>query len=224
MAKRMMSYFPQGVRLAVRNAALIGNVEGDAAIFVDIGSPTATGGAVMTAQSVNTTSAITTFDSAFTASEAQMTRWGRGLSLVLSGAGTPVLQVRGRDYLGQYMREDVTMAGTTPVATKKAFRYVDSITPNAAGTAQTVTVTTVNLFGLPYKFLALELESKNGHPAANAGTFVAGLANGTTSTATTADVRGTYVPVTVLPDGVNTFTLRYFADHVNAFGSAQYFA
>jgi hypothetical protein len=37
-------------------------------------------------------------------------------------------------------------------------------------------------------------------------------------------VRGTYLPVTVLPDGVNTFSLRYFVDNNNAYGNAQYYA
>lgn len=223
MAKRMPSYFPQGAKLFVRNATLVQGVETSGCTYAELGAPTATGGAVMTAQSINTTSAVTTFDAAFSASEAQMGRFGRGLSLVASGATSVVVQVRGRDYLQQWMREDVTLNGTTPVPTKKAFRYVDSITP-ATAAAVTLTVTTVNLFGLPYKFLTLDAEFKNQAPAANAGTFVAGLATSTTSTATTNDTRGTYTPVTVLPDGVNTFALRYFIDNNNAFGNAQYFA
>lgn len=224
MAKRMASYFPQGGKLHVRNAALVGGVEGDGSTYAELGAPLAAGVVVMSGQSVNTTNAITTFDAAFSASEAQMGRFGRGLSLVLSAAGTPTLQVRGRDYLQQFMREDVVMNGTTPVATKKAFRYIDSVTPAAAGTAANLTVTLVNLFGLPFKFMQLDAEFKNQAPSANAGTFVPGLANTTPSTATSNDPRGTYTPVTVVPDGVNTFALRYFVDNNNAFGNAHFFA
>lgn len=224
MAKRMPSYFPQGAKLRVRDMTMFANVQGDSCIYCDLGQPVAAGQPVVTAQSIATTAPITTLDPTFTASDTQMTRWGRAVQLVASGAATAVMQVRGRDYLGSAMREDITLNGTTPVVGKKAFRYIDSITPAAGTAATTVSATLANVFGLPYKFLALELESKNGHPAANPGTFVAGLQTGVPSTSTTADVRGTYAPATVLPDGVNSFFLRYYADHNNGHGNAQFFA
>jgi hypothetical protein len=78
--------------------------------------------------------------------------------------------------------------------------------------------------GLPEKGKAMVNEIKNNAASANAGTFVAGLANATTPTGTNADVRGTYLPVTVLPDGTNTFEVRYVADTSNLHGNAQFAA
>jgi hypothetical protein len=122
------------------------------------------------------------------------------------------------------MREDFTLNGTTAVLGLKAFRYVDSITPVTGTASTTVALTVVNLMGLPHKLQSVDQEMKNGVLTANAGTFVAGLLNATTPTATNADVRGTYLPVTVLPDGTRTFELRYFADDTNLDGNAQFFA
>lgn len=226
MAKRMPSYFPQGAKLAVRNATMVHGVENGGVTYAELGAPLASGTTIVNAQSIATAgAAITTFESAYTnASEALMGRFGRAIQLVASGATTAVMQVRGRDYLGQSMREDFTLNGTTPVNGKKAFRYIDSITPVTGTGATTINAVTINLFGLPYKFLALDTEFKNQAPAANAGTFVPGLANSTPSTATTNDVRGTYSPATVVPDGVNTFALRYFVDNNNAHGNAQFAA
>lgn len=223
MAKRMPSYFPQGARLRVNNMTAFANLQGQAGITAELGAPTATGVAILTAQDMTAAATITTLATTFTNTEAQMGRFGRGVSIVASGASTGTVTVRGRDYLQVATAEVLTLNGTTPVAGKKAFRYIDSIAYTATA-ATTISVTAVNLFGLPYKFLSLEAEVKNGHPAANAGTFVAGLLNATASTGTTADVRGTYVPATVLPDGVNTFTVKYYADYNNAHGNAQYYA
>jgi hypothetical protein len=90
--------------------------------------------------------------------------------------------------------------------------------------ATTLDVGWRDCFGLPHKFVAIDLEEKDGVLSANAGTFVAGLLTATPSTATTADVRGTYLAVTVLPDGTRTFRLRYFADFNNLDGNAQFTA
>ena len=224
MAKRHASYFPQGARLGVRNATMVGGVESDGCVYAELGAPLVSGVAIMTAQSIAGTSAITALDATWTASDAQMGRFGRNVTIVASGAATAVVQIRGRDYLQQAMREDLTLNGTTPVSGLKAFRYIDSITPVTGTGATTATLSTGGRLGLPYKFLALDVEFKNQAAAANAGTFTAGLATTTTSTATTADVRGTYIPATVVPDGVNTFAVRYFVDNNNAHGNAQYFA
>src|SRR5689334_17765254 len=70
---------------------------------------------IVNAQSVATAlvalTLATTYTTPATAAstlETTMGPWGRAVSIVLSGAGTPVIQVRGRDYLGQPMREDIT--------------------------------------------------------------------------------------------------------------------
>jgi hypothetical protein len=223
MAKRMASYFPQGTKLAVRNMTMVGGIEDAGIVYADIGAPVALSANLILA-GVDTTAGatVTTFAGTFLQSEAQMTRWGRAVSIALAtGAGTNTVTIR--DYLGQLMSEDIALNGATTVNGKKAFRYIDSVTHPAIAAA-TLNVGLANIFGLPYKVLSNSHEMKNQHPSANAGTIVAGLQNGTASSATAADVRGTYAPATVLPNGVNTFFLRYYVDFLNAHGAAQYYA
>jgi hypothetical protein len=225
MARRHALYYPQRINLRVPAKAYTANVEGAGIIFASYGAPAAANNTLLfNAQSVAAAGTFVVADPA-AQTEAAMGRYGRGLRLVAAGAYSGVIIVRGRDYLGQPMREDITANGTTPVLGVKAFRYVDSI--NIATTAATtVSLGVTDLMGLPEKMLTTQglIEVKNGTTTANAGTFVVGLANATTPTATNADPRGTYLPVTVIPNGTNTFELRYVADTNNLHGNAHFFA
>lgn len=146
--------------------------------------------------------------------------WGRGLTFVGDGASTRTIAVAGFDYLGQAMTWTGTMNGTTPVLCPKAFMWITSITFGAAADTVSVSVGYNNVMGLPYALDALISEIKNGAIAANAGTIVAALADATPSTATTADTRGTYLPVTVIPNGTNTFKIVYAPRVSNLHGNA----
>lgn len=222
MAKRMPSFFPQRVNMRVPNKSYTGNIEGAGIVYANLGAPVALNNTgILAAQSINTALDTTTFAAAFVQSEAQMGRFGRCLRVVLSGAGTPTITVYGRDYLGQRMVEVFTGNGATPVLGLKAFRYIDRITSTLVASI-TLDVGWRDCFGLPYKFIGIDQEVKDGIVAANAGTFVAGLASGTAATGTNADVRGTYLVNTVLPDGVRVLELKYFADFNNLDGNAQY--
>jgi hypothetical protein len=148
--------------------------------------------------------------------------WGRCLSCVASGASTRVVTVTGYDYLGSKMVEAMTLNGTTPVLGIKAFAWIESILISAVADTVTVDVGFRDCFGVPYAMEARVVETKNGTVAANASTIVSALANATTSTATTADVRGTILFVTVIPDGSNTFGLYYTLRRGNLHGNAQF--
>lgn len=223
MPRRIPTYFPQRVRMNVRRKAYTSGIEGDDLITAEFGAPLAANNtSILAAQSIASAGNTSTF-AAYTASEGQMGRWGRGVRVVASGASTALVTITGRDYLGQRMQEVLTLNGATPVLGVKAFRYIDNVAW-AAGGAVTLDVGITNLFGLPEKGKAMVNEIKNGAISANAGTFVAGLANATTPTGTNADVRGTYLPVTVIPDGTNTFEVRYIADTSNLHGNAQFAA
>lgn len=150
--------------------------------------------------------------------------WGRGLTFVADGAGARTITVDGYDYLGSAMRWTGALNGTTPVPVAKAFAWITSIAFGAAADTVIVSVGYNNVLGLPYAGQAMTLEMKNGALSANAGTFVAALADATTATATNADVRGTYLPVTVIPDGVNTFEMFYATRAGNLHGNAQFAA
>jgi hypothetical protein len=134
--------------------------------------------------------------------------WGRLISLVASTTNVTVVQVYGADYLGQNIREDVTMTSAVAVNTKKAFKYIDTVVcPANAGT---ISVGWAAGLGLPYKTLRVEYEVANGL-AATAGTLVAAVLTDP-QTATTGDPRGTYTPTTTL-NGVNVISV--VADCVN---------
>lgn len=221
MPRRQGQFYPQRVNQRVSNMAYTAGVDNGDIVHVQFGAPLALNNTLIVAAQSAAAAGTVAPTAAYAGSEAQMGRFGRGLRLIASGAYTGVITITGRDYLGQRMIETITANGATQVLGVKAFRYVDTVSWVTTG-AITFDVGVTNLFGLPYKFEQLIAETKNGVVSANAGTFVAGLANATTATATNADVRGTYLPVTVIPDGTNTFELRYIADTSNLHGNRQF--
>lgn len=148
----------------------------------------------------------TTFQSTY--SSDVMGPYGRTVTVVASGAATSAVTVFGRDYLGQPVKETLTLNGTSAVAGVKAFKYVDRI--QAASTA----ATTIDLgfgarFGLPYKTRAVEREFVD-HVLAAAGTLV--QPSTVTATATSSDPRGLYTPTTT-PDGVKLIEIDAVYDN-----------
>lgn len=157
-------------------------------------------------------------------------KFGRNVVAVASaatGANATVI-IRGKDYLGQPMMETLTIAnatGTTPVAGKKAFKWVDSLEVGVATTGATFDVGYGNVLGLPYKSQKLISELVDKEVPGNAGTFVDGAATGHTSSATSDDTRGTYAPhSTTVPDGSREYTLTIMHDTENLHGDAHYYA
>lgn len=226
MARRYPTFFPQRVNMRVPNMAYAGAAEGNDIVTADLGAPLAfdtiaTAGTFLTLQSINAAGSTNVFNAAYVGSDAQMGRWGRCMQVVASGAATSTVTITGRDYLGSRMTETLTLNGAVAVLGQKAFRWVDSIAW-AATAATTINVGISNGFGLPYKIKAMVSEVKNGTITANAGAVAAALATGTPSTAITADVRGRYTPATVVPNGTNTFEVRYVADTSNLHGNAQF--
>lgn len=219
---RMPSYFPQRVSTRVNKMQYVDNIEGEAMKVIDLFAPNALNDTfLLTAASMAAAADFVTFTGE--QSEKNMNRWGRSVSLTASGVTSAVVTVRGRDHLGVLMREDVTLNGTTRVETLKAFRFVDRITvPLVAAT--TLNVGIGNRLGIAYKLLRMEVELKDKQLSANAGTFTPGLPTPTTPTATNADVRGTYLPVTVVPNGVVTFEIRGYVDKENIHGNKHFFA
>lgn len=220
MARRFATHFPQRINFRVPAMAYTASIEGNDIVHNIISAPlTVDTTAYLSAQSIAAAGSTSTFNN-YLATEAQLGKYGRGVQVVASGAATSTVTVTGRDYLGQRMSEVLTLAGTTVVFGKKAFRYVDLIAWTLTAST-TITVGTSNIFGLQYKLKALVNEIKNNAIAANASTIVAGLATTTASTTTTADTRGTCLFVTVVPDGTNVFEVRYVADTANLHGNVQ---
>lgn len=158
-------------------------------------------------------------------------KFGRNVVLTASGAtgASAVYRIRGRDYLGQPMIEDIGVAnadGTTAKVGKKAFKLIESVKPFGVTAANAVTLKfgTGNVLGLPYKSQKLLSELVLKEVPGSAGTFVDGAGSGTTQTSTTDDPRGTYAPhSSQVPDGTKDYTLTIMHDKDNLHGNAHYY-
>lgn len=229
-ARNYADYFPYGISVAVRNLEYAADVNIGHPYIANFGAPLAASATALGTTTALVTGAINTVTGGSLSTGGlvphdSLTRrngWGRGIVLAASAASTRTFAVNGYDYLGQAMQWTGTLAGTTPVLSTKAFQWVDNIVFGASADVVTVTVGTTDVFGLPYTFQQVIAEAKNYVVAANAGTFVAGLAEGTSATATNGDVRGTYLPVTVIPNGTNIFEVTYLVRRGNLHGNAQF--
>lgn len=152
-------------------------------------------------------------------------RWGRGLTVVGNGVSTRTVAITGYDYLGQKITWTGALNGATPVPVTKAFRWVDNVVFGAAADTVSVSIGYNDVLGLPYQTSNMVSEIKNGVVAANAGTLTAAVLTDP-QTATTGDPRGTYLPVTVVSDGTNTFSVVVNAnvDRGNLHGVAHFAA
>ena len=120
----------------------------------------------------------------------------RIVSVVSSGAGdtTQTVTITGTDYWGQAQTTRLNLNGTTTVNGLKGFKTITSVYVSAT-LAGNLSVGNGDVFGLPYAVTDAGYLFRTGWAGAvadNAGTFVA--ADGTTASATTGDVRGTFAP------------------------------
>ncbi len=222
MPRRYADNFPQRVNMRVPAMAYTAGIEGDDIIVNEfIGLAAANNNGILSFHPIAVAGSTTVFVPTFVQSNAQMSRWGRGLQFAASGAATSTVLVTGRDYLGQRMQEQITLNGVTAVAGVKAFRYVDRI-DWAAAPGAALFVGWSNVLGLKCKIKQSISEIKNNNPTAHAGIFTNALANNVVSTLTNADVRGTYTPVVIVPDGNNVFEVRYVADTSNLHGNRHF--
>jgi hypothetical protein len=142
--------------------------------------------------------------------------YGRTVTIVAGGASTTVVSLYGWDYLGQPVREDLTLNGATPVVGKKAFKQFQNYVTGTGTAGGTVNIGSGAGFGLPYKCLRVGWEVANGQAAA-AGTLTPAVLTDP-QTSTTGDPRGTYVPTTT-PNGATI--LSVICDFVNDVNTAR---
>lgn len=197
------SHFPRRSNMRVANMSYSADVNTEGRFRAELGPvPALLATGILNVQSIAVAS--TKISTGLVANHRNnMGKYGRAISVVLSGAGTPAIVVFGLDYLGQPMSESFTGAGTTPVVGKKAFKEVTAY--SAEATAVTMSIGYNNILGLPYATGAILEEYLNGAVPANAGTKVIAIL--VAQTATTGDPRGTYTPVTVLPDGARDWVV-----------------
>lgn len=212
---RAGDFYPNRVDMYVPNMMYDSYVHDDGDYKMSLGTPnladtdgivdgvTITGGVTLTASDFNGAEAP---GSAEWETEAP---FGRAVQVVGSAAGTPVAQIKGHDYLGQQMQENITLSGTTPVLGKKAFKRIHEIVV-ASGITGTIDVGTQDVLGLPFKTIAVKEELADG-AVQSAGTFVAPVLTDP-QTATTGDPRGTYNPTAALT-GAKEIIVRAIADN-----------
>lgn len=175
-----------------------------AVVLVDLGSPiVGAANSVATSQAITLVGAGATLNGAL-ASGGVADLGLTGRNVVAAWTGTAVMTVTGKDIFGATVVE--RSASGTSLTGKKAFKTITSVTVSADVTG--ATVGTGNVLGLPVRLPAagnILRELENG-ATATAGTTVGALASSTPSSATSADVRGTYVPNST-PDGSKGFQL-----------------
>ncbi len=129
----------------------------------------------------------------------------RAVSITSSDAGdtTQTATVTGTDYYGLPLVETIAFNGAATVNGKKAFKTVTRVAISAAltgnGSAGTTDIIGLRLAAASRNYV---LTAYNGAQVTT-GTFVAAVA--TTATATTGDVRGTFVPASAT-DGTKILT------------------
>ena len=121
----------------------------------------------------------------------------RGVSVTLAASGTArAYTVAGYDIYGQAMTETITSVANATTSGKKAFWQIVSVTGAGGGSTTALTVGTTDVLGCPVRFTDIGYIVNAGWNttlAKDGGTAV--VADQTaTATATTGDVRGTYVP------------------------------
>jgi hypothetical protein len=173
---------------------------------------------IVDAGSIATAGATIAFAAAFAkqnTDESLMGRFGRNLTVVASGAATSNVTVKGEDYLGQGVAESFTLAGTTPVVGKKAFKRVTSISFGVTA-ATTIDIGYGNVLGLPYAYIGEGISYTDDVLNTAQGTFVAYVA---TQTLTSGDPRGTWTPAAAnIPDGIRKHKVVYQTLKGNLYG------
>lgn len=130
--------------------------------------------------------------------------------------------ITGADEYGDVLVETIAGPnGTATTAGKKAFKTVTTARAGAA-VAGGVNVGFGDILGLPVFVDAVGiLKEREDGASATAGTLVAGLSALTKSTATTADVRGTYDPNSAC-NGAKVFELDVLVADPKHLGNPQY--
>ena len=136
----------------------------------------------------------------------------RAVRIVAAGANTATYTVSGYDVYGQAMTQTLAAPSTSTVTTTKAFKTIVSITnANATAGLNNLTVGTTDVFGLPVRVtdVAYILSVKwDATLASNAGTFTAAVQT-SPATATTGDVRGTYLQTGAASDGTRRLIVAF---------------
>jgi hypothetical protein len=187
-----------------------------------IGNPAATSAtAIVNAVARTGTNTLTTYAPAYVVDVP------RTVTVKSSNAGdtTQTVIIRGLDEYGVAVTETLSLNGTSAVNGKKAMKVVISDTTSAT-LAGTLSVGLTNVFGMPCFLpggtsagVGYVLKEAQDGATPTAGTWVGG--DLTLATATTGDVRGTWVPNSA-PDGSKVYELVVMFTDISFRGVPQY--
>ncbi len=139
--------------------------------------------------------------------------------------------VNGYDIYGYPMTETLTgsistTAGSTFVVTRKAFKYIASITASGTVNSTGVTVGVADIYGFPHAVtdgskVLIGISSGTQFSTVTASTGITVASTAATQTSTTPDVRGTWSSTTAA-DGTRRYTI-YFSPSPAALNSTGLF-
>lgn len=145
----------------------------------------------------------------------------RNLQITSSGNESGVTYtVTGRDEYGVTVVENITGPNATTVQGNKAFKSITSVSASGAS-AGNVSLGPGNRLGFPVFVPGAGSIVREilDNAVATAGTLAAGATG--TATATTGDVRGTYIPNSA-PDGTRTYELVVYLGDPTYLGAPQF--
>ncbi len=195
----------------------IPGLAGLALALIKLGAPAAADADAACASQAITAAGTATLDGALAANG--VVSFDAPRNVVAAWTGTAVMTVTGTDVYGQVVVE--SSASGTSLAGKKAFKTITAVDVSADVTG--ATVGTGDVFGLPVHLPSgsMVLKELEDGDVATAGTLAAGLSVNTASTATTADVRGTYDPNSAA-DGDKNFELVVALPDPDFLGNPQF--
>lgn len=213
--KQFAEYLPEISRY-VPGCDYVGDAE-SRVMEIDFGAPAVSAADnILNDQSINT---AVTVQRASLLSYRSDAKFGRNVRVIASGAATSTVDVYGRDYWGQPMRETLTLNGTNSVVGGKCFYVIDRVVCGATSSV-TIDLGWGTGFGVPYKVTSVLKETQEG-VTASAGTLT-GPVTTDPATATTGDPRGRYVPTTT-PDGAKNISINAIVDNSkNASGNGGF--
>lgn len=163
MTKVLGDHYPRSISQYVPNMEFAADVV-EGTHIVSLGAPSTAdpNGILVGASATNSAQAYTsadwatTFDGSSThvgesVSGSINAKYGRCLSATGTAGSDHVVTVIGKDYLGQGMRENITLSGTTVIFGNKAFKYVDNVDVATGATGDTFDLGWTDRLGLPYK-------------------------------------------------------------------------
>lgn len=216
---------PGRTQTELENFALPEHVSKAHAYLINLGTPIALDRNGLFLSAIVAGAGAVTMDGALVAGGEADLDVPRNITVYSAGnASGANFTITGEDVHGNAMSETIAGPNTTTTAGVKAFKKVTAVTADA-GSGVAVEIGTGDVLGLPVHlgaaaFVVAELED---WAAATAGTLVVGLDADTVSTATTADVRGTY-DANSASDGAKTFALIALLPNPDWLGNAQYSA